>query len=344
MRATPRSGVSSVARLRGIQAGVSLALVLVVLAGCARTPPPLIPDPSSGSPSVSETPSAGTPSVSGTPSAGTPSAPSFVSAAMPWPSDGGSMLWPAIGSNGAAGEYGQPGAMLYGFVDKSGVRVQTPKYATFDYCLQDGRPTRMVATRDKTIDVIDLGGKVTRTIAVSAPLNELTYDYLWCRNNTSVALLSGGEWEEYNLSTGAKIQSTLGDTGCEPPTEEVADPPLPDGYPSYALGGWASNDQEPDATFINLETKATVKVPSYTNCWGLEGYLNCAGRLVPTVYDKSGRLTDFAEVEFVELGRCNDTRLPPSPYLWATSGRVEGYIDQNGAWHYQQPLDANIDE
>ena len=252
------------------------------------------------------------------------------------------MLWPALGNNGAANEYGQSGAWFYGFVDKSGVRVQTPKYTSFDYCLQGGRPTRMVATRDKAIDVIDLGGKVTRTIAVSASANELTDDYLWCRNNTSVALFSGGEWEEYNLSTGAKIQSSLREAECAAPTEEVVDLPLPDGYPSYRMGGWASDAQEPEATFINLETKATVKSATY--CLGVEGYLNCVGRLVPTVHDKFGQLTEFSMVESVELGKCNRARLPALPYLWATAGRVEGYIDKNSTWHYQQSLDANVNE
>lgn len=353
---------------------VGVVAVLSVLAGCATKPPAgLAPIASSASAGVqSGTPPGDAPaegvSVEGVsvevPSGDVPSeGPGAATrAGMPWPG-GGPALWPVSRDSGAQTEYGGSLEVVrLGFLDASAREVVPRRYLRFDYCLSGGRPTRVVASRAGAIDVIELDGTVTRTIKLSLAENQLDWQILWCRDDKTVAIEGWDDRVEYDLSTGAKLarnKTVADDIRCRAdnddseeefpdgdypeegfPGGDYYEEELPDGYDRYEGGGWASKTESGDEPthYINIETSAVVKAPvTQWGCDGDSGYLVCpAGRFVPSVYDKNGRLTGFAHVGSIHPGDCNWSRMPELPYLWAWAGKVQGYIDKDGAWRYQE--------
>ena len=324
---------------------VAAVAVAAVLAGCATKPSPQRPPEVTASANVQPTVSARTrPDTSTSPSEGARPQPNK-SVAMPW-SDGGPALWPLPWDNGAEGQDGDTRPIqLLGFLDAFAREVVPPKYASFDYCLTGDRPTRLVALREGAIDLVNLDGVVALTIKIPADADGLI---LWCDNNKSVATRDlGGAWNVYDLATGkpAKVSTFPDDTECRELPDPDSGPEAPEGYPTNALEGWWSDAEgDKEATkYFYPETGAVVEPPSTVwHCSGDSGYLNCFGRLNQSVYDRNGKLTDFANVGGVPFGDCNDTRLPELPYLWATAGGVQGYIDRNNTWRYQTSVYTSV--
>jgi len=320
----------------------SLLLVALVLAAAGCT----IPLPPIGPTSVP-------PPVDSSPHQAQPSTPGFVPAAMPW-TDGGPMLWPLSFDDGA----GDPGdwsdarfstaIVRTGFLDASGQAAVAPTYVSFDYCVRSGRPSRVVALRERAVDVLALDGTVTSTIATSWDWSK-QWASISCRNDKTVVLFVNSEgdltWQQVlSLSTGKKLPpepeaTVLGDHCAAPDLTPASK--LPDGY-SPDVGGWgASGDQE---TYVNVETQASVQTAQTGSIWcsaDPSGFLTCSGGPIPVVYDKTGQVTAFASVTSDWVLAC---AFPRQPYVWAIAGRVRGYIDADGAWHYQEPVYTTVNE
>ena len=321
--------------MKAFRVGVAATVLAAsLLAGCATRPPadPSVPPTSA----VTET-NVGSPAPTDAPPTNAPPTGTFAPVAMPWPGDDGPVLWPLTWDSGATDELGSSsGVTRYGFLDESAREVVSPLYLRFDYCLSNGRPSQIVAAREGAIDVLALDGSVTRTIKTSQDVYGLLLRDIWCRDNLTVAAQNEDGWDEYDLATGTKLAKKLDSAVmCRPMIEE---PPLPDGYPNWEFGGWASDslDEEAVTKYINLQTSAVVTPsPTTGTCQGASGYLNCQSRSFSTVYDSSGQLTDFATVVAPNMGDCSSYQMPDPPYLWAVAGRVQGYIDRTNAWHYQ---------
>ncbi|MCL2782332.1 MAG: hypothetical protein FWD74_12775 [Actinomycetia bacterium] len=265
---------------------------------------------------------------------------------MPW-SDGGPMLWPLPLNDGAAPvTYPTPfprKSVKYGFLDAAARVVAAPRYGAVDYCLDHGRPSRVVALRGAALDVLALDGTVTRTIQTKA--GSSTHAPTVCCLGDTVAAFAQDqgvfEWQQtFRLDTGKldpaakRITVNSMDKLHPNPTDEPPSP-LPRSYPVYAGGGWAESRAHPER-YLNLTTRARRTVPG-TTCRGTLGFLVCGDltTALPMVYDQNGHLTDFADVE-------QQITLPNAstaiPFAWAVSGNVQGYIDRAGAWHFQEPL------
>lgn len=323
---------------------IGAVAALALLAGCAPQPPVPTTLATAGPATAASGPEST--GVQPGPNVAPPAGP-FTPVAMPW-SDGGPALWPLPWESGAESEDGWGRSLTrYGFLDASAREAVPPRYLNFEYCMDGGRPLRVVAAREGAVDVIDFDGTVTATIKTGASADQASWQSLWCRDNKILVIDTGADWDRYDLSSGAKLapEPFNNDDRCEDRGQE---PDLPAEYPTDAYGGWASNDNDlnRDATaYLNLETKAVVKPgPEYWYCVGNSGYLNCTGRLFTGVYDKFGKLTDFALVQDRNIGGCNYPRVADTPYLWAVDGSVEGYIDRTGAWHYQTSLYSNAND
>ena len=262
--------------------------------------------------------------------------------------DGGPMLWPLWEEDGSGDpDQGTQSLSHIGFLDASGKIVAPPKYRDFDVCVAEGRPTRLVAVRDGGIDVFALDGTVTSSIATTAfNVPDGWADRVRCEDNKTVAALtyrpddaSVDVWidrrDVFDLLTGQRITSER--TAARDDCAVTDDPPanLPEGYQNSLGGEWAAN--EDGSAMINVKTNAVVQLaePRVTFCYGAGGFLSCSGGALPVVYDANGGLTAFSSVDVPSLpAGCGEIAVP---YLWATAGNLQGYIDPTGKWHYQEP-------
>ena len=253
------------------------------------------------------------------------------------------MLWP-LPREVTEPEFGDVG-VRYGFIDEAASLVVEPKYLTFDYCVAGGRPVRVVAARVGAIDVLELSGTLTRTITVlSTRIDPERNTSLWCRDNRTVEITDGIRRVRYSLASGSTLyrgRMSGTNTWCQSedaPEEPYLPPTLPVGYPVDVGAGWAANEAE--TQYVNIETRAVV---AGTECAGVNGLLVCPGRHAPAYYDKFGQLTIIAAMDWPELGDCSSQSLRAAPsYLWASGGGVQGYVDSDAVWHYQESAYLNV--
>lgn len=345
-RLQSRAHPTRLARAKVTHVGATLNAVLlaIALSGCSISMPVVVPPTSpAGSAPTSLSPTA--------------AAPGFVPVAMPW-TDGGPMLWPLVWDDGSGNPESEENfsraVMWTGFLDATAHAVVAPKYATYDYCAKNGRPSRVVALRDGAIDVLALDGTVTRTIKTPGH-DQAIGSSIACRDDKRVAVYSAPEgqldWQVvFDLSTGKKLpaesKASLEQWNCLSDATLPASK-LPKGYPVDARGGWAADQDE--TIFINIETHATIVTKKNTkqaSAWGVtscagdsSGFLICSGGLLPLVFDKNAKVTPFANVGNTWVLSCE---FPQAPFVWATSAGIQGYIDLSGAWHYQEPARTTL--
>ena len=327
---------------------VAVAAMAVLATGCT-TPAPVAPSPVTPSGEI-------TPATSATVPA-TPSSQSTPPIAMPW-TDGGPMLWPVAWDDGSGDLHPRDGGVptsalvWHGFLDATAHVVVSPKYVLYDYCVRDGRPSRVVAFRHGVIDVLALDGTVTSTIKAGVTDQEVQLAELLCRDDRSVALFNRFDsWQRiFDLSTGKRLppepEDSLGEGAC-PGDVALFPEELPAGYPHDAGGGWAYTSPD-QPVYLNISTHATI-APSrddadglgpITDCGGgVLGFLNCLGPAWPLVFDKNGKVTPFASVSIDSTVTC---KVGHAPFAWATLAGVQGYIDEDGVWHYQEPSRTHL--
>jgi len=252
----------------------------------------------------------------------------------------------------------------FGFLDASARMVLPPQYAEYDYCQSGARPSRVVAARDGAIDVLALDGTVNRTITTargSEDANGVTF--LWCLGNKTVVLArldpetNRALWQRvFDVSTGKKLPplslKALDALWNAPdPNPCPADKPIPASdlgdFLADVGGGWA---EAIGNTYVNVNTGASVTPPDWLvgsdaddpvgGCSGYWGFLSCGNAQLSVVYDKFGSLTPFQDVG--TAGDAVGCVVSNQPYQWATAGNVRGYVDADGAWHYQEQVYTTI--
>ena len=338
------------------------ALWALLLTGCTLSPPPEPPATTPGIQSPATTPGAQAPSVGPSPTQASPFAP----IPMPAPA-GGPMLWPSIMEL-------QPGVHednRYGFINADPKRVRAADYWAYDYCIDEsGNPQRVVALRpNNSVDVLSLDGSVTRTIPVPASPYDDYLDNVRCQNNQEVWVYSGddtyiSDGTAYNADTGRRIRSVSDDDipwkPCSPddispdsdddtepelpdtPEPETAEPELPTGYATWLSEEWAIDEKESKA--LNVATSAVVDLPATQYASAFGPYLITSRNDIPLIYTRDGRLTSLGSLTPIAFnsactGWPDDLPSYYMPFYWATSGRIQGYVDDWGIWHYQESID-----
>ena len=332
---------------------VVLAIIALLSAGCATTPPVEVP-----APAVQRT---ATGAASTAPAAsGQPVTPATLPMPMP---DGKDMLWPTISSYTISDANDTQYWTRYGFIDTNANVVRPEQYVSYVYCVDDSaRPAKLAATnQDGSVDVFNLDGSAALTIP--APKNDYVYNGMSCDNN-EIWTFVGGEGQissgiVYDAETGKQLR-TLEDQPlnmCDynPQTISTA---LPSGYRSWLSDEWAVDvkSDTPKGTIwdgilnatkaIDVTTSAVVPLSKESDTSANGPYLSVSHKNNLTeIYDRNGKLTPFGSVipvvDLVYDDYCA-TKGFQAPYYWATSGRVQGYVDDTGAWHYQESADQTL--
>jgi hypothetical protein len=263
---------------------------------------------------------------------------------MPWP-DGGAMLWPL--EQTAADD---SAADKFGFIDQSAKIVVEPKYSDYAICFSDGAPVKALGRLSGKVDVLDIAtGRVERSIKAA------DRSYLACHEGKYLLNEEGDEdghvayREIYNIDTGKLVSQDsdfyYGEEGHPVPWKEddggaVWEPPdepaLPDGYPVYIGGDFASNDAGDRVK--NVSTGAEFAVPDgYTADSAVGDLLLCSGEDSGSIIlDAAGRNTGFLTMDQLWIADADQSDPLEMPYYWATSATRQGYVDAAGHWYFQQ--------
>lgn len=329
----------------------TLVALTLMTAGCALTPPPVV------HPSIQET----APGTTGSPAPAAVVSPS----PMPMP-DGSAMLWPITSSHIT------PDAVTpdtdywtrYGFIDASAHVIRPEQYLAYTYCMDSsGKPTRIAAlNQNQSTDLFDLDGTLARTIP--AQKNHDPYDGVLCPNNKEIWVFSDGEGQitsgvAYQADTGKKIRSldgTIISTSSCSDTAKKATAKLPAGYLTWISDEWAVdtksdtpageiNDGAISATkAINVTTSAVVPLDDDNMTYASGPYLVVIRtKNLTEVYGRDGTLTPFGSLTSAHdlIDDCGTSGFQ-APYYWVTSGRLQGYVDEDGAWYYQESADQTL--